>query len=107
MNLVLDEEVDQRYESRKERSSKDLPVLEGSGVARAQGETAESPGQSSDQIRDHEDVMPVMVVSRRDVCPSTAGQCSENANASDEFGKGGIGSAGQDVPKADERKSRT
>lgn len=62
MHLVPDEEVNQRHKCRKERPSKKLPVLDGGGVARAQSEAANSPGQCSHEIRNHEDVVPVVVV---------------------------------------------
>lgn len=107
VHLVSDEEVDQRYKRRKEGSSKELPILDGGGVARAQGEAAKGPWQSGHQIRDHEDVVPVVVIGRCDVCPSSTGQCSEDANASDEFGEGRVRSAGQNVPETNECESRT
>ena len=50
MHFVLDEEVDQRYERCKERSSEELSVLDRGGVARAQGKAAKGPGQSSHQV---------------------------------------------------------
>ena len=107
MHFVLDKEVDQRYECRKEGAGKELPILDRSGVAGAQGEAAKSPRQSSHQVRDHEDVVPVMVVGRRNVCPSSTSQSSENANTSDEFREGRVGPARQDVPEADKGESRT
>lgn len=48
VDLVLNEEVDQRDECREERRSEELPVLDGCRVARAQGKAAQSPRQSSD-----------------------------------------------------------
>jgi hypothetical protein len=43
MHLVSNEEVDEGYECCEERTSKELPVLDGRGVARAQGKTANCP----------------------------------------------------------------
>jgi hypothetical protein len=48
-----------------------------------------------------------MIVCRRDVCPSSASQCSEDANSSDKLGKCGVWAARQDVPEANECETRT
>lgn len=107
MDLVLNEEVNQRDECCEERPSKELPVLDSCGVARAQSKAAKSPRQSGHQVGDHKDVVPVVVIGRGNVCPSSAGQCSEDANTGDELGEGRVGTASQDVPEADESESRT
>jgi hypothetical protein len=86
VHLVLDEKVDEGDESREKGSAKDLAVLESGWVSRAQGKAAQCPGESRNKIGYHEDVVPVMVVSRRDVGPSSASQCAEDANTSDELG---------------------
>ena len=104
---MLDEEVNEGDESREEGSAKELSVLESGWVSRAQGKAAQGPGKGCNKVGDHEDVVPVVVVSRRDVGPSSAGQGAEDANTSDEFGQRRVGSAGQNVPKGDQRESRT
>jgi hypothetical protein len=106
VNLVLDEEVDQGYEGRKEATSKELSVLEGCRVAGAQCKAAQSPGQSGDKVRDHENVVPVMGVGGRHICPSTTCQCAENANTGDELGERRVRAAGHNVPQADQCEAR-
>lgn len=86
VDLVLDEEVDQRYEGSEEGTAQDLAVVDGLGVVGAQGDAAKCPWQSSNEIRDHEDVVPVMVIGRRDIGPASAGEGSEDADTQDEFG---------------------
>jgi hypothetical protein len=66
---------------------------------RAQGEAAQGPGESGYQVGDHEDVVPVVGVGRRNVGPSTTGQRPEDANTSDEFGQRRVCSSSQDVPE--------
>lgn len=106
MDFVSDEEVDERNECREERSGEELPVFQSSGIARAQREAANSPWQGSHEIRDHEDIVPVVVICRRDICPPSASQCSEDADSSDEFGEGRVRSAGQDIPETYKGESR-
>jgi poly(3-hydroxybutyrate) depolymerase len=86
VNFVLDEEVDEWRQSRKERAREQLSVSKGCGVARGQSQATQSPRQRRYQIRDHEDVVPIMVVGRGHICPSTTCQGPEDANAGDEFG---------------------
>jgi hypothetical protein len=107
VNLMLNEEVDQGYEGRKEATSKELSVLEGCRVAGAQCKAAQSPGQSGDKVRDHENVVPVMGVGGRHICPSTTCQCAENANTGDELGERRVRAAGHNVPQADQCEART
>ena len=62
VDLMPDEEVNQWHKCREEGSSEKLPVLESGGVARAQSKASNSPRQGSHQVRDHEDVVPVMII---------------------------------------------
>jgi hypothetical protein len=50
VNLMPDEEVNQRHKCREEGSSEKLPVLESGGVARAQNKASNSPRQGSHQV---------------------------------------------------------
>jgi hypothetical protein len=102
VNLVLNKKVDQRHQSRKERAGKQLSVFERRRVRRTQGEAAQRPWKCRYEVRDHEDVVPVMVVGRGDICPSATRQRAEDANTSNKFGKRGVRFAGQDIPQADQ-----
>lgn len=62
VDLVLDKEVDQRNQSAKEASSNPLPVLDRLCVRRAKRNASGSPWDREDDVRDHEDIVPVMVV---------------------------------------------
>jgi hypothetical protein len=87
MNLVLNVEVDQRYYQGIEASRKIFSVLQGDRVPRTERDTAKSPWDSSHQVGNHEDIVPVMVVGGRYIGPSAASQSSEQAHASDELWK--------------------
>ena len=107
MDLVLNEEVNQWHKGREETAGKNLTVLERSSILRTEGNAADCPWQSCDEVGDHKDVVPVMVIGRGDICPSSAGECSKDTNASDELGEGRVWATGQDVPKADKSESGT
>lgn len=76
MHLVLDEEVDQRYQSTKESTTEILSVLDGLGIRGAQSNAPQRPGESADNVGDHENVVPIMIVGRCDICPATACESS-------------------------------
>jgi hypothetical protein len=107
VNLVLDEKVDQRHKRGEKTSSKDLSIFERGGIVGAQGDTAYCPWQSCNKVRDHEDIVPVMVVGGGNICPSSAGQRSEDADTSNELGQGRVWATSQGVPEADECEPRT
>lgn len=98
MNLVLDEEVDEGHERAKERARNDLPVLDGLGVRWAQGNAAQGPRKRCDDVGDHENVVPIMVVGRGDVCEAAASQGSENAHEEHEPRQPLAGFPGEEVP---------
>ena len=81
MDLVLNEEVDQRHQHSEERPSKDLSIFDSDRILRTQHQTANSPRESCNQVRNHKDIMPVMVICRSYVCPSTTCERSEDASA--------------------------
>ncbi len=104
---MLDEEVDQGHEGAEETGGQVLPVLDGLRVGRAESDAAGGPGDGEYEVRDHEDVVPVVVVGRCDVCPAAACQCPDEAGAGDELGEGASGARGEEIPEADEGESRT
>lgn len=106
MHLVLNKVVYQWHQSTEEKAGHDLAVLDGPAVVRAQRKTAKSPWQSSHEIRDHENVVPVMVIGRGDICPSTAGQGSEDTDTGDDLRQSRVGTRGEDVPQEDQSESR-
>ena len=106
MDLVLDEEIDQRHQSSKEKARQPLAPLDCGGIRRAQSNAAGRPWQGANNVGYHENVVPIVIVRRCDVRPATAGQCSQEAHGSDEAWELGVGPARQDVPQADQRKSR-
>jgi len=105
VNLVLDEKVDERDQSSKERSRKRLSVLDSSRIRWAQGKAAKSPWKRSHQVGDHEDVVPVMVIGRSNISPSSAGEGAEYAHEGNELWKLRIWTCGQQVPEANEEEA--
>ena len=106
MNLVLDKEIDQRHERAKEEPTKNFAVFDRNGVWRAQSETAPRPRYSCHKVRDHENIVPIVVIGRGHVCPSSASQGSEEASSSNDGWKVGVGSLGKEIPESNECKSR-
>lgn len=72
VHFVLNEKVDERKYSSVERPGKVFTVLHSCGVLGTHGDHTECPRDGGDQVRDHEDVVPVMVIRRGDVRPSAA-----------------------------------
>jgi hypothetical protein len=106
VDLVLDEEVEHRHKGGEEGATKELAVVDGLGVVGAQGDAADGPGYGRDEVRDHEDVVPVVVIGRCDIGPASTGEGSEDANAQDELGECLVGSRSQDVPQSNEEETR-
>ena len=88
VHFVLNEEVNEWQYGGIKCTRKVLAVLDGGRVARAQSNDTKCPGDGGEQIRDHENVMPIMVIGGCDVGPSTACQRAEDAHPEDEFWKG-------------------
>lgn len=105
MHLVLDKVVDQRDEGAKEETSKNLSVLNSPTVVWAQGQATDSPRQSRDQVRDHKDIVPVMVIRRRNICPSTAGKCPKQSNTGNKLGERRVRAGSHEIPEEDEGES--
>ena len=85
MHLVLNEEVHKWHDRPKESRSQVLPIFDCLWVWGAQHNAPNSPRQSSNQIADHEYIVPVVIIGTCNVCPSTASQRSKDPNTSDEF----------------------
>lgn len=107
MDLVLDEVVDQWHQGSKEKASHDLAILDGTAVVRAEGQATQSPRQGGHQIRDHENIVPVMVVGRSDIGPASARQGPEDTNAGNNLRQGVVRARTEDVPQEDEEEART
>lgn len=86
MDLVLNEIVDQRNQSSEEQAGHDFAVLDGTVVVRAERKATQGPRQGGHQVRDHEDIMPVVVIGRCDIGPTTTCQCPENTHAGNQLG---------------------
>ena len=82
MDLVLNEEIYQGDKCSKEARCQDFSVLNSSRVLRAEGQTTQSPWKGSYEIRDHENVVPVVVVGRSDIRPTATGDGSEKSSSS-------------------------
>lgn len=99
VNLVLDKVINERYQGPEEQPGKDFAVLDGFFVGlRGEQETANRPRQSEDQVSNHENVMPVMVVRRSNVNPSTAGNGTEKSDREDKLGSECAGTGSQEKP---------
>lgn len=107
MDLVLDEVVDQWDQSSEEETSHDFAVLNGLTVVGAQCKATKGPRQSRNKVGDHENVMPVMVVGRGDIGPSTTSQGAEDTNTGDDLRKSRVWSCGKNIPQKDEEESGT
>ena len=107
VNLVLYEKVDERNQCPEEGAGQNFPVLKSFCVSLwTKCYAPQGPGQRSHQIRDHEDVMPAMVVRRRNVCPSTTRECTEDPYTCHKFWQYRIRSCREDIPEEDEGKAR-
>lgn len=107
VDLVLDEEVDEGNDGAVETAGDILPIFDGLGVRRAQSKAGECPGNRRDKVGDHENVVPVVIVSRGHVRPTAAGQRPKDAPEGDELGQVVAGLRSKEVPQADEGESRT
>lgn len=105
MDLVLDEEVDQGHEGAEETSCQVFPVLDRLGVGRAKSNASGGPRDGEHEVRDHEDVVPVVVVGRGDVRPAAARQGADEARDGDGLWEGAAGPRGEQVPQSDEGES--
>lgn len=98
VDLMLNEEVDQRHQSTEECPSEDFSIFDSSWITWAECKTAQGPRKRSYQVRNHEDVVPTMIIRRGDIGPAAAAQCTEQANSCKDLGQIGIGPGRKNVP---------
>lgn len=88
MHLMLYKEIHQRYQRSKEGAGKVLPIHYRPRVLpRTQRQAAGRPRYRRNEIADHEDVMPVVVIRARDIRPSSTSQRAEDTYACHELGQ--------------------
>lgn len=106
MYLVLDEKVHQRHERPEKGRGQVLPVCDRLRVRRAQRQTTQRPRQGSNQIADHEDIVPIVIIRARDISPPTARQRPKDTNTGYDFRQGRARAIAHAVPEADEDEAR-
>lgn len=94
VDLVLNEEVNERHQGSEKSTSKVLAILDSRGVVGAERNAARSPGQGSDNVGDHENVVPVVVIGRGNISPTAAGQGAQDTHGGDEAWQLGAGLPG-------------
>ena len=99
MHFVLDKIVNQWYQGTKEGPRQVFSVLDCPGIIWTQDDTTISPWYSRDEIRNHEDVVPLVIISRRNICPSTTCQCSKHAHERNEFWEALIPFRRKEIPQ--------
>ena len=104
---MLDKKVDQGNQSAEEASSNPLSVLDRLCVRGAKRNAAGSPGNGKDDVRDHENVVPVMVVGRGDVGPAAASKSSDDTGKRNSLGEDTAGFSSQEIEKSNQGESRT
>lgn len=107
VNLVLNEKVYQRNKGSEKGAGQVFPQLDRLRVWRAESQTSKCPWQCRNQIADHKDIMPVMVIRARNVCPASTSQCSKDAHSCNELGQAAVRSVGQTVEEENKQESRS
>ncbi len=98
VNLVLNKEVNERHQGSEKATGKVLAILDCRRVVGAESDAAGGPWQCGDNVGDHENVVPVVVIGRGNVGPTAAGQGAQDTHGGDEAWQLGAGLAGQEVP---------
>ena len=98
MDFVLDKVVYQRHECAEEQTGECLSIIYGLGVDRRGGETPERPRQSEYEVRDHENIVPIMIIGGCDVDPTSTEEGSCDTDERNELGQSGTGSRSQEIP---------
>lgn len=104
---MLNKEVDQGNQGAKEATGNPLPVLDRLCVRRAKRNASGGPRDRKDNVRDHEDIVPVMVVGRGDVGPAAASKSSDDTAKRNRFGEDTAGLGSQEIPESNKGESRT
>lgn len=107
VNLMLNEEVDERDQSAKEKTGKNFAVLNCLWIGWAKRKTPESPGQCCDEIADHKDIVPVMIICGSDIGPPSASKCSEYTHTGYDGWQVGVRSSRQEVPQGAQCEPRS
>lgn len=107
MHLVLDKKVYHGHKGAKKGRGQVLSVLDRFRIRRAEGDAAKCPRDRNDQVRDHQDVVPVMVVGRGDVGPAATGQCAQQSHRTNKLWQRLAGLRSEQIPQTDQGKSRT
>ena len=95
---MLDVKVHHGYHGRKENGCYTLPPLDSNPVRWAEHNASKRPWQRRDEIGDHEYIVPIVVVRRRDIGPSAAHHGPKQANGRENLGKVGTRAARQEIP---------
>lgn len=106
MYLVLDEEIDQWHQGTKEQTGHDFPILRSTAVVTTQGDATQRPRQSCNQVRNHKDIVPVMVISRCYIGPTTTGECPKQSDTSNYLWQSRVGPRSKDIPEEHQSESR-
>ena len=74
MDLMLDEEIDQRHESPEEQATQYLSVFYSLWIGWTQCQASQGPRYGKNQVGYHEDIVPKVVIGRCHVGPSSTCQ---------------------------------
>jgi hypothetical protein len=107
VHLVLNKVVNQGNQCSKEQASHDLPILDSTAVVWAQRKAAQRPRQGGHQVRDHENVMPIVIIGRCHIGPTAASQGAEDAYTCNELGQGRVWTRSEHVPQKDKGEAGT
>lgn len=81
LNFMLQEIVNHWRQGCEERSGQESAVFESLGIVASTGvNDTELPGQGTDEVETHGNIMREMIVRRCNVYPSTACNCAYNAD---------------------------
>ena len=107
MDFVLYKPVYQRYQSPKECSCNDLSKFYRLLIRRTKRQTSNGPWQGSYKVWDHEDIVPIVIIRRSDISPSSACKRPENTHTNDEFSHSSPWPWSEKIPYYHESESRT
>jgi hypothetical protein len=73
MHLVLNEEVDQWHKSAEKGRCQVFAIFDGLRIGGAECDTASRPRKRRNNVGNHENIMPIVIVCRCNVCPAATG----------------------------------
>ena len=106
MHFVLNEKVNQRHQCTKKARCEDFSILDGLRIWGTERQTTEGPWQGSYKIRNHEYVMPVVVIGRCNICPAAAGDRPKKSSASHDPRESRVRTRRKDIPQKDQCEAR-